>query len=134
MRVSSKIARFVLCLAALGFGACRASNDGKDDGGQITSTVQDLNGGLALPGVPVAISPNNPVATSVKVLVRSETVPGGPPNCLYGFYASDPGHLPGSDAGYLLNNGLLISALGDNNILDNDPSLGGQGRTDCPTR
>jgi hypothetical protein len=96
----------------------------------LTASVQELNGGLALPGVSLDIVPNV-VATSQKVFVRAETT-NGPPNCLYGVYVSDPRYLAGGSLGFQSNNGVLLVGLGNDATLNADPGLGGSGRTSCP--
>ena len=94
------------------------------DGGTPTASVLALNGGLASPGAQVQIAPT-PVALSPKIYLRKSR--GSAPSCYYGIFVADP-----SAAGQP-NNGLLLVALGDMNKINNDPNLGGQGRTSCPT-
>ncbi len=132
MRAGAAALSVAVGLGALAGSGCIRGDVSADGGsGATTATLQDLNGGLALPGVPLAISPNA-VATTPKVLIRSETVPGGPPNCLYGVYAADPRYLSSNGDAGQPNNGLVIAALGDTSILNSDPKLGLQGRTTCP--
>ncbi|MHB1844724.1 MAG: hypothetical protein ACYCWW_07815 [Deltaproteobacteria bacterium] len=94
------------------------------DAGPIKESILALNGGLAAPGTPTAIAPA-PVALTTKFYLRKER--GSAPDCYYGIFVADPAQ-QGQP-----NNGLLLVALGDMNKINNDASLGGEGRTSCPS-
>ncbi|MHB8418999.1 MAG: hypothetical protein ACYDCL_13055 [Myxococcales bacterium] len=111
---------------ALTFAACAPfirSNEGSIDGGIPAFPVLLINGFLAPPGSPIGISPN-PIATSPKFFLRKPS--GQSPNCYYGVFVADPA------ATGQPNNGVLLSALGDMNKINGDPSLGGGTRSSCP--